>query len=299
MYAAAGSSMAYAITVEPGTRVDLSKISPNSGKVMAKAAGEAAFASLAEELGELQELLYAAGTHGLLAVFQGMDTSGKDGAIRNVFKEVDPQGCRVASFKVPTPVELAHDFLWRVHHHAPERGMITVFNRSHYEDVVTVRVKELAPEEVWRARFDHINAFERLLTDSGIVIAKFFLHISEDEQEKRLLEREQEVEKAWKLSAGDWVERRSWDAYQSAYAEALTRCSTKHAPWYVVPANRKWFRNLAVAETLVELLRPLKAGWLETLEARGRDELAKIRAARPSIDTGDNPDPSGSDPATA
>jgi len=272
--------MPYAVKIEPGTRVNLSKINPNVDHGLTKAAGEAAFDALAEELGELQELMYAAQEHALLTVLQGLDTAGKDGAIRSVFKDADPQGCRVASFKAPTPIELAHDFLWRVHQHTPERGMFAIFNRSHYEDVLVVRVHELAPETVWSHRYDHINAFERLVADNNTVVAKFYLHISKEEQEKRLLAREQDVEKAWKLSAGDWLERRAWERYMEAYEDALSNCSTPHAPWYVIPANRKWFRNLAIAETLVELLRPLKSGWLKTLEARGAAELKAIKEAR-------------------
>jgi PPK2 family polyphosphate:nucleotide phosphotransferase len=272
--------MAYAVKVKPGSRVDLSSIDPDTDGGLTRESGEAAFDKLAEELGELQELMYAAQTHGLLAVLQGLDTSGKDGATRNVFKSVDAQGCRVTAFKVPTPIELAHDFLWRVHQHTPERGMFAVFNRSHYEDVLVARVHELVPKSVWSRRYDDINAFERLLTESQTLVPKFYLHISKEEQEERLLDRERDIEKAWKLSASDWIERRAWEKYIEAYEDAITKCSTEFAPWYVVPANRKWFRNLAIAETLVEHLRPLKAGWLKALEAKGEAELKAIREAR-------------------
>src|SRR5215213_2988731 len=222
--------MPFAIKIEPGSRIDLSKINPNVDHGLTKAAGEVAFDALARELGELQELMYAAQEHALLAVMQGLDTAGKDGAIRNVFREANPQGCRVASFKVPTPVELAHDFLWRVHKHTPERGMIAVFNRSHYEAVLVERVHDIVPEAVWSRRFDHINAFERLVADGNTIVAKFYLHISKEEQEKRLVERERDVEKAWKLSATDWIERRAWEKYIEAYQEALAACSTVAAP---------------------------------------------------------------------
>jgi PPK2 family polyphosphate:nucleotide phosphotransferase len=272
--------MSYAVKVEPGTRVDLSAIDPDADGGLTKEAGDAAFDVLAEELGDLQELMYAAQTQGLLAVLQGLDTSGKDGAIRNVFKHVNPQGCSVAAFKVPTELEMRHDFLWRVHKRAPERGMMGVFNRSHYEDVLVVRAHEIVPESVWRPRFDHINNFERLLSESQTLVVKFYLHISKDEQEKRLLARERDVEKAWKLSAADWIERRAWEKYIEAYEDALSKCSTAQAPWYVVPANHKWFRNLAIAEVLVDLLRPHKAGWLKELEARAEAELKAIRKAR-------------------
>lgn len=272
--------MTYAITIEPGQRVDLARIDPNQTGGLTRETAEPVFNALAAELGELQALMYAAQGRALLVVLQGLDTSGKDGAIRNVFKEVNPQGCRVASFKVPTPVELAHDFLWRVHQLAPERGTITIFNRSHYEDVVVVRVHELVPEAVWRGRYDHINAFERLIAESDTSISKFFLHISKDEQERRLTERERDVAKAWKLSAGDWAERRFWESYQAAYADALSNCSTSQAPWHVIPANNKWYRNLAIATVLVEQLRPFKAGWLNDLKAMGEAELKAIRRAK-------------------
>jgi len=267
-------------TIPPGTRVDLAAINPNPPEGVAKKAAIEEFDALAKELGELQELLFAADRHSLLIVLQGMDTSGKDGAIRNVLKDVNPAGCRVASFKQPTDLELAHDFLWRIHAQAPERGAMVVFNRSHYEDVVVVRVKELVPPAVWGARYDRINEFERLLVDAGTVVLKFFLHISPEEQAERLTAREQEVEKAWKLNAGDWIERRAWPSYMQAYQDALGRCSTATAPWRIVPADKKWFRNVAIAKTAVEALRPLKAGWLETLAERGQAELAEIAEAR-------------------
>jgi PPK2 family polyphosphate:nucleotide phosphotransferase len=212
-----------------------------------------------------------------------MDTSGKDGAIRNVLLNVNPQGCRVESFKVPTEEELAHDFLWRVHKVAPRKGMLGVFNRSHYEDVLVVRVHKLVPEQVWKARYEQINAFERLLADNGTIILKFFLHISKQEQEQRLLDREKEVDKAWKLAAGDWRERAYWDDYQKAYEDALTRCNRDYAPWYIVPANRKWFRNLAISEALVATLKEYRGEWraaLKKMSERRRAELAALRAEK-------------------
>ncbi len=266
--------------VKPGSNVDLKKTDPNGNGGLTRAEGEARYAELSKELGELQELMYAAQHLGVLVVFQGLDTAGKDGAIRGVFKDVNPQGCRVASFKVPTPTEIGHDFLWRVHQHTPERGMFTVFNRSHYEDVLVVRVHELVPESVWSQRYNHINAFEKLLSDSNTLVIKFFLHISKEEQEQRLLDRENDVTKAWKLSAADWVERRAWDKYMAAYEDALSKCSTDAAPWYVIPSNRKWYRNLVITETLVETLRPHKKEWLKELEARGEAELKAIKEAR-------------------
>ena len=272
--------MAYAIKVKPGTTVDLSKIDPGETGGLTREAADAQFDTLAEELGELQDLMYAAQSQAQLVVLQGLDTAGKDGAIRGVFKDVNPQGCRVTSFKVPTPLELAHDFLWRVHQHTPERGLFTVFNRSHYEDVLVVRVHDLVPAAVWRTRYEHINAFEKLIADGETAITKFFLHISKDEQEKRLMARERDVSKAWKLSAADWIERRFWDKYQEAYEDALSKCSTEHAPWYVIPANHKWYRNLAIVTVLVEQLRPFKSGWLQELETRGEVELKAIHEAK-------------------
>jgi PPK2 family polyphosphate:nucleotide phosphotransferase len=274
--------MGHAIKVTGGKRTDLAEIETKVDGGLTREEGEARLAELAAELGELQDLLYAAQTHAALIVLQGLDTSGKDGTIRHVFREVNPVGCRVVSFKVPTQIDLAHDFLWRVHKQAPGRGDFTVFNRSHYEDVLVVRVHDLVPEEVWRKRYDHIKAFEQLLVDGRTIIAKFYLHISKEEQEKRLLERERDVTKAWKLAAGDWEERRSWDKYIEAYDDAISACATADAPWYVVPADRKWFRNLAIAEAIVDLLRPHKDSWLQELETRGEAELKAIRETRAS-----------------
>jgi PPK2 family polyphosphate:nucleotide phosphotransferase len=274
--------MTHAIAVRPGKAPDLADIDTRANGGLSKAEGNAVLAVLTTELAEAQELLYAAGTHALLLILQGMDTSGKDGTIRAVLADVNPVGCRVVGFKVPSERELAHDFLWRVHHEVPERGMMTVFNRSHYEDVLVTRVNALVPEAVWRGRYDHINAFERLLTDTGTIVVKAFLHNSAAEQEERLRAREEDVTKAWKLSAGDWVERRRWDDYQAAYRDALAACSTPDAPWWVVPADRKWFRNLAVAELLVAALRPHLAGWRDELAERGERERIAIDAQRAS-----------------
>ena len=292
-------AMGYAVRIAEGGPVDLGSIDTRADGGLSKDEGRARFEALAAELGDLQNLLYAAGTHAMLVVLQGMDTSGKDGALRSVFSEVDPQGVRAVPFKAPTAIELGHDFLWRVHREAPERGMMVVFNRSHYEAVLVERVKELVPEATWRARYDHINAFERLLAENGTIVRKFYLHISPAEQEKRLLEREADVTKAWKLNAGDWVERRNWPRYTAAYEEALARCSTDEAPWYVVPADRKWFRNLAMAEVLVETLRPLREAWLAALRERGERELTLVRAERereqgqaPGLGLGLEPGPS-------
>lgn len=272
--------MPYAHRVEPGSRVRLSEYDPRDVAGLEKEEGKARFAELNEELGAIQVEMYAAGTNSVLMILQGMDTSGKDGAIRAVMSSVNPQGCRVESFKVPTAHELAHDFLWRVHRATPELGMFGVFNRSHYEDVVVVRVHGLVAEEVWRARYGQINDFEQLLAASGTIVLKFFLHISKDEQQERLHAREEDVRKAWKLSAGDWRERERWDDYQAAYEDALSHCSTAEAPWHIVPADRKWFRNLAITEAMVEALRPFRPAWKQALEEMSRERMMELAAYR-------------------
>lgn len=235
---------------------------------------------LGKELNELQELMAAAQHHSLLVVLQGMDTSGKDGTIRHVMSNVNPQGCIVHSFKAPTVEELAHDFLWRVHNVTPRLGMMGIFNRSHYEDVLVVRVHNLVPETVWSKRYKEINHFEKLLAQNGTIILKFFLHISADEQAARLKARMEEKDKAWKISSSDFAERSYWNAYQEAYEAALSACSTDEAPWYIVPANHKWYRDLAVAETLVKTMRKYKEEWLHELEQRGKQELTEIQRLR-------------------
>jgi len=271
-------SLVYRVADQQG--IELAGCDPDHTAGLRREEAQAQLQKVGEELGDLQEFLYAAGQHTLLVVLQGMDTSGKDGAIRNVFRFIDPQGCRVQAFRKPTALELSHDFLWRVHRAVPERGMVGVFNRSHYEDVLAARVRNLVPVEVWSRRYEHINAFERLLSDSDTIIAKFYLHISRAEQEERLLAREREVAKAWKLSAVDWLDRHNWEAYVAAYEEVFRRCTSETAPWYIVPANRKWYRNLAIADTLVHLLRPYRQTWLTTLHERGERELAAIHEAR-------------------
>lgn len=203
---------------------------------------------------ELQELMYAEGKRKLLVVLQGMDTSGKDSTIRYVFEGVNPQGVKVASFKVPTPLELSHDYLWRIHQKTPASGEIMIFNRSHYEDVLVVRVHELVAEEQWKKRYQQIADFEQMLVDEGTKVVKFFLHIDKEEQKKRLLERRDTPRKQWKFSTGDLKERLLWEKYHAAYEDALNKTSTKDAPWYIVPANQKWFRNLLISSVLVDIL---------------------------------------------
>jgi PPK2 family polyphosphate:nucleotide phosphotransferase len=213
---------------------------------------------LRDRLRELQERLYAEHKHKLLIVLQGMDTSGKDGTIRHVFGGVNPQGVRVASFKVPTSLELDHDFLWRIHSTVPGQGEMVIFNRSHYEDVLVVRVHQLVPAETWKARYQQINDFERLLAESGTRILKFYLHIDKREQKKRLEARLADPKKQWKFNTGDLQEREHWPEYARAYEAALERTSTRWAPWYIVPANAKWYRNLVVASVIVQALEDLK-----------------------------------------
>ncbi|MBC8076087.1 MAG: polyphosphate kinase 2 family protein [Chloroflexales bacterium] len=266
--------------VDPGSSVKLPDYDTRHDDDLSKDQGQEQFDALAKELGELQELLYAAGSHSVLILLQGMDTSGKDGTIRNVLRDVNPAGCQVTSFKVPTAEELAHDFLWRVHRHTPGKGQLGVFNRSHYEDVLVVRVHKLATDQTIEQRFDQINAFERLLTENNTIVLKFFLHISKKEQEERLLAREQDVTKAWKLSPGDWRERALWDDYQRAYEDALVRCSTAQAPWHIVPADRKWFRNLAITEAVVKALRENKPQWDAELDKRAKTAHAELKAMR-------------------
>jgi PPK2 family polyphosphate:nucleotide phosphotransferase len=243
--------------ITPGTAVDLSAHDPNDTSAFDgdKAAAQERTNEINRDLERLQELMYAEGRRKVLVVLQAMDTGGKDGTIRHVFDGVNPQGVTVASFKRPTPEELAHDYLWRVHRRTPATGHITIFNRSHYEDVLVVRVHSLVDESVWSRRYDHINAFEQLLADEGTTILKFFLHISKDEQAERLRARLDTPDKQWKFSTGDLAERARWDEYTEAYEAVLTRTSTAAAPWYVVPADRKWYRNLVVSSVVTDTLR--------------------------------------------
>ncbi|OQW42368.1 MAG: polyphosphate kinase [Proteobacteria bacterium SG_bin4] len=247
--------------VSPGIRLNLTGIDPNStgdypknGKDKAKAVTK----KLVKKLGALQERLYANNNRALLIVLQGMDTSGKDSTIKHVMSGVNPQGCKVVTFKTPSPEELGHDFLWRVHQKAPAKGQIGIFNRSHYEDVLITRVHGLIPDKMVKQRFNQINEFEELLVENGTTILKFFLHISKDEQKKRLEERVNNPEKRWKFSAADLEERKFWNQYLSAFEAMLTATSTSHAPWHIVPANRKWFRNLIVADRIVHALERMK-----------------------------------------
>jgi PPK2 family polyphosphate:nucleotide phosphotransferase len=244
--------------IKPGTKVALRKYDPDDTGSYDSAEDVAdLLRKQLDELVKLQNLLYADYRRALLVILQGMDTSGKDGTIRHVMSGLNPIGVQVKTFKAPTDEELAHDFLWRVHQAVPRRGDIGIFNRSHYEDVLVVRVHELVPRKVWKARYQQINDFEKMLVQGGTIILKFFLHISKTEQRSRLEERLKDPMRQWKLSRKDVEERRYWSAYRKAYEAALTRCSTPWAPWHLVPANHKWYRNLVVAETIVQALREL------------------------------------------
>lgn len=238
-------------------KVDLADWKSSDDGGLSKDAGLAEFESLQDRFVQLTKLLYAESRHSLLIVFQGMDTSGKDSSTRALFRNVSPAGVDATSFKAPTAAELSQDFLWRVHRHVPPRGDIAIFNRSHYEDVLIVRVKDLVPARHWKARYDHINAFEKLLADEGTVIVKFYLHISKKYQKERLQKRLDDPEKRWKFNPGDLAERERWPEYAEAYEDALRKCSTGHAPWYVIPAEKRWYRDLVMATVLVETLEAL------------------------------------------
>lgn len=244
--------------VEPGRPIRLADLDPGDTDGWTdKHAAEEEAKRQRKRIERLQERLYAENRQSLLIVLQAIDTGGKDGTIRHVFSGVNPQGCRVWSFKQPSAEELEHDFLWRYHRRAPERGMMAIFNRSQYEDVLVVRVHNLVPEDVWRMRYDMINNFERMLTLNKITIIKFFLHISKDEQRRRLESRLENPDKRWKFSVGDLHERLLWDRYQKAFEDAINNCSTDYAPWFVIPANKKWYRDLVVSRTIADTLESM------------------------------------------
>lgn len=244
--------------ITPGEKVEIEKLSTRGRDFTNdREAAELEFANLREKIIEIQPRLYAERKQALLVVFQAMDAGGKDGTTRKVFSGVNPQGVKVVSFKAPSKDELAHDYLWRIHQQIPAKGMMTVFNRSHYEDLLVVRVDNLAPKSVWEKRYDHINAFEERLVDEGVTILKFFLHISKVEQKERFQDRLDEPNKNWKFDPGDLEKRKQWDAYQQAFEDVLERCSTKHAPWYAIPADQKWYRNLAISRVIVDTLKKM------------------------------------------
>ena len=245
--------------VKPGKKFRLRDRDPqDTAHLDDKERAEAIQQKNTEKLADLHDLLYAEQKHALLIVLQGMDAAGKDGTIKHVMSGVNPAGCAVTSFKVPTAEEAAHDFLWRIHKAVPRKGYIGIFNRSHYEDVLVPRVHKLVPEGVWKPRYDRINDFEELLAENNVVLLKFFLHMSKDEQKRRFESRKDDPRKNWKISVADTRERAFWDDYQAAFQDAIGKCSTRDAPWYVIPADKKWFRNLAVSQIIVDALEELK-----------------------------------------
>lgn len=251
--------------IHPGETIDLNKFPTRDEDLfpMEKAEGKKYFTELLKKIDELQTCLYAEDKNRLLVVFQAMDTGGKDGTIRSVFNPMDPQGIRVASFKRPSSRELAHDYLWRIHPHVPGNGQTAIFNRSHYEDIVAVRVRDIFPESRWSKRYDHIRGFEQMLADEGVTIVKIFLHISRDEQKERLQARLDEPEKNWKFNPGDLEDRALWPKFMEAYSDVFEKTSTDDAPWYVIPADRKWYRNLLVADIIIKTLEGLQMKYPE------------------------------------
>ncbi|RPJ34437.1 MAG: polyphosphate kinase 2 family protein [Verrucomicrobiaceae bacterium] len=246
--------------VKPGGKLDFSKIDSREKTLFqgeGKSEFEAQFRVLQDQLQEMQKMLYAQNKHRVLVVMQAMDTGGKDGCIKHVFSHIDPQGIHVRSFKKPSEEELSYDFLWRVHSKVPHRGQLVIFNRSHYEDIIAVRVKRLFADEVWKRRQRHVVEFERMLAEEGTTIVKIFLHISKEEQKKRLEARLQNPVKHWKFNPDDLADRKRWDDFMAAYQDVMGKTSTEFAPWFVVPADRKWYRNLCVARIMVDTLRKL------------------------------------------
>ncbi|MFK7852040.1 MAG: PPK2 family polyphosphate kinase [Akkermansiaceae bacterium] len=252
--------------VEPGSKVDLGKIDPNERELYkgeGKEDSYQAFDQLQEELKLLQRVLYAQDKHRVLVVIQAMDTGGKDGCIKSVFSRIDPQGINVRSFKKPNERELARDFLWRIHDRVPRNGQLVIFNRSHYEDIIAVKVKKIFGDKVWKQRFQHVIDFERMLAEEGTTIVKIYLHISKDEQKERLLSRLENPDKHWKFNPDDLKDRALWPKFMETYEDVLSKTSKDHAPWYVIPANRKWYRNLVVARIMVDTLKSLDMSFPE------------------------------------
>ena len=272
--------MANTVFTERGEKLRLDKIYADPPKGMTKENAEARLARVGEALFEMQDEMYGAKTCSVLIVLQGRDGAGKDGTIKHVAGCLNPRGVSVVSFGVPTREEQEHDFLWRVHRHAPRKGEFAIFNRSHYEDVLVVRVHDLAPKKLWQERYGHIADFEELLSEHGTIILKFFLHITKQEQKARLLEREEKPQTAWKLNPRDWQERDYWDEYTEAYEDAISRTAAKHAPWIVVAANAKWYRNLVIAETIADTLREHRKGWKSRLREMGEEGRAALRVYR-------------------
>ena len=268
------------VFTERGAKVRLERISADPPKGQSKAAARERFAKLGAELFDLQDQMWGAKVNSVLVVLQGRDSAGKDGAIKHVAGCLNPRGVTVHSFGVPTDEEREHDFLWRVHRHAPRLGEFAIFNRSHYEDVLVVRVHNLVRRSLWKERYGHIADFEELLAEHGTIVLKYFLHISKKEQKERLLEREGDPRAAWKLNPNDWKEREHWDEYTEAYEDAISRTAAPHAPWIVVPANAKWYRNLVIAESIVAALREHRKDWSGRLSEMGRKRRAELAASR-------------------
>lgn len=268
----------HAIRIDESKRISLEELSTHPPRSLDKDDANKELAVLEAELGELQELMWGARTHGVLVVLQGRDTAGKDGTIKRVAGALNPRGVQVASFGLPTEEELQHDFLWRIHRHTPRKGEFSIFNRSHYEDVLVVRVHELVKESRWRARYGHIVDFETMLSQEGCIVLKFFLHVSKEEQRQRLIDREKDPSKAWKLNPEDWKERRYWSEYTKAYEDVFAFTSTESAPWHIIPADSKWYRNLSVAQAIVHALRPHKQEWVDELTERGKLGRAALRS---------------------
>ena len=264
----------------PGDKVRLDDISAEPPKDMPREQAEPRLAELGQELFALQDEMFSAKASSVLVVLQGRDTAGKDGTIKHVAGYLNPRGVSVVSFGVPTAEERDHDFLWRVHRHAPRLGEFAIFNRSHYEDVLVVRVHGLVSKALWKARYGHIADFEAMLAEQGTIVLKYFLHITKREQKERLLEREKDPANAWKLNPNDWKERDCWDEYTEAYEDAISKTAAKHAPWTVVPANAKWYRNLVIAGSIVEALRAHRKGWRAKLKSMAAEAKAGLAAYR-------------------
>lgn len=259
------------VKVKPNQKIKLVEIDPEDTEEFEKDKAKEILSQNIQRIAELQNILYAEGKHALLIILQALDAGGKDGTIRKTMSGINPQGIRVTSFKKPTEEELSHDFLWRVHKVTPQLGMIGVFNRSHYEDVLIVRVRNLVPKKVWQSRFDHINHFEQLLADSGVTILKFYLHISKEEQQERLQARLNDPTKGWKFNPTDLDSRARWDDYIQAFEDVFEKCSTAAAPWYIVSANKKWYRNMVISDTIVKTLEGLDMKYPEPAE--GLDKI--------------------------
>ena len=241
-----------------GKKIKLSDYDAGYTGGLTKEEGKGRLLAKLVRMAELQELMFAEGKHSLLIILQAMDAGGKDSTIRHVMEAFNPQGCHVVGFGVPTDLERDHDFLWRIHPHTPPAGNVTIFNRSHYEDVLIVRVNKLVPKKVWQARYDHINNFEKMLVDSGVTVLKFYLHISKDEQKERFQERLDRVDKNWKFNPGDLKTRAQWDDYMAAFEDVFEQCNHPWAPWYIVPANRKWYRNLVISTAIIKAMEKME-----------------------------------------